>query len=216
MIKTFNSIAKIAALLVVVFFNFLMFQLIFPYLLPPFPTDLDFLLTKQDVLPIVWWRWAFYVHISTSLVTLLSGLTQFSRTIYQKYAKIHRFIGKIYVITVLFLSAPSGLVMSYYANGGAKTQIAFGLLSILWWIFTLQAYLKIKNGDVRQHTAFMIRSYALTWSAVTLRIMQFFFGEFQLLDYETAYLVAAWCGWSLNLLVAEVLMWRGVLDYYKK
>jgi uncharacterized membrane protein len=204
----------LAAILAVACFSFLMAGIIFPYLLPPFPTDIDFLLTKQDVLPIAVWRWAFYAHISTSLLTLLSGLTQFSRTIYLKYPRIHRFVGKIYVITLLFVSAPSGLLMAFYANGGLKTQVAFSLLSVLWWLFTFIAYRKIKTGHTRSHAAFMMRSYALTWSAVTLRLMQFAFGQYQLLDYETAYFVSAWCGWLLNLLFVEGLLLAGVLNYY--
>jgi uncharacterized membrane protein len=207
------TIAKIVGIFAVTGFSFMMFNIISPYLCAPYPTDIDFLLTKQDVLPITLWRYAFYVHISTSLLTLLSGLTQFSGYIYTKIPKIHRFVGKVYIIVLLFLSAPSGLIMSFYANGGIKTQSAFALLSILWWLFTYIAYRKIKNGEIEQHAAFMIRSYALTWSAITLRLMQFLFGEFQLVDFETAYLLSAWLGWSINLAIAEVFI---RLNYPKK
>jgi uncharacterized membrane protein len=199
---------------VVLFFSIQMIQLSVQYLVPPFRTDIDFLLSKQDVLPLDAWRWAFYVHISTSLLTILSGLTQFSKTIYRQYAALHRIIGKIYVFTVLVLSAPSGFIMALYANGGNYTRPAFVVLSLLWWWFTWCAYQAARNGAYQRHARFMMRSYALTWSAVSLRVLQFFFGYTHILDYETAYLVAAYGGWLINLLIVESALKAGALRYY--
>ncbi len=211
---TANALLKTSFLAVVLLFSGLMLQIIVPYLLPPFRTDIDFLLTKQNVLHLSLWRYAFYIHISTSILTLLAGLTQFSRRIYLQYPKIHRTVGKVYLITVLVAAAPSGLIMAFYANGGTATRAAFVVLAIGWWVFTLVAFRQIKAGRVRPHAAFMLRSYALTWSAVTLRLMQFLFGYFMLLDYQTAYLVSAWGGFIINLLLCELLICKDFLDYY--
>jgi uncharacterized membrane protein len=201
-----KNILSVFAWLLVLFFSWQMYNLSIVYLVPPFRTDIDFLLTKQEVIGINWWRCAFYVHISTSLFTILSGLTQFSTKIYTKFPIIHRTVGKIYVFTILCLSAPSGFVLACYANGGLPTQIAFVLLSTLWFGFTLRAYTTARNGDFLAHRKFMWRSYALTWSAITLRLLQFVFGTFALFDYENAYLIAAWGGWLLNLLLVEVYL----------
>ena len=198
---------KCSAWLLVLFFSWQMYNLSIVYLLPPFRTDIDFLLTKQEIIAINIWRYAFYVHISTSLLTILSGLTQFSTTIYTKYPTVHRTIGKIYVFTILCLSAPSGFVMACYANGGLPTQTAFVLLSLLWFLFTLRAYTTARNRNFVAHRKFMWRSYALTWSAVTLRLLQFLFGSFALFDYEKSYLVSAWGGWLLNLALVELCLY---------
>jgi uncharacterized membrane protein len=205
---------KFLLLFAVAGFSYLMLQLILPYLLPPFRTDIDFLLTKQDVLDISLWRWAFYAHISTSLVALLSGLTQFSRTIMRRYAAVHRTVGKAYIITVLGVSAPTGLVMAFYANGGWRCQIAFIALSIFWWVHTFLAYHFARKGDYRTHAAYMLRSYALTWSAVSLRLLQYAFGYLQWFDYADAYFVSAWLGWGGNWLLVETLLMLNVLQYY--
>ena len=174
---------KAALLLTVAGFSYLMWQLIAPYLVPPFHTDIDFLLTKQDVLHITAWRWAFYVHISTSLVTLLCGFTQFSRTILRQYTTLHRFVGTAYVFIILGFSAPSGFIMAFYANGGWRCQAAFLLLSVFWWVHTFLAYYFARQHNYAKHAAYMLRSYALTWSAVTLRLLQFAFGYWQWFDY---------------------------------
>jgi uncharacterized membrane protein len=208
--------AKAAAWLFVLFFSWQMFSLSIVYLVPPFRTDIDFLLTKQEVIGVNVWRYAFYTHISTSLVTILSGLTQFSKTFYTKYPAAHRTIGKIYVFTLLLFSAPSGFVMACYANGGLPTQIAFVLLSVCWFFFTLKAYNAARARDFEAHARFMLRSYALTWSAVSLRLMQFLFGVWGGFDFETAYLLSAWGGWSVNLLLLEIALYFGLLNYYFK
>ena len=85
---------KFLGVAVILFFCGLMLQIIAPYLTFPFPTDIDFLLTKQNVLPIPIWRWAFYVHITSSLLTLASGLTQFSRRVYRRYPLLHRRVSR--------------------------------------------------------------------------------------------------------------------------
>lgn len=198
---------------IVLFFSIQMLRLILPYLTPPFPTDIDFLQTKQHVLSVTLWRWAFYVHISSSIFALLGGLTQFSSALFRRYPIVHRWVGKIYVFSILFLSAPSGFIMAFYANGGWRTQTAFVLLSVLWWGFTWYAYRAARRYDWRAHGTWMLRSYALSWSAVSLRIMQFLVGLLGLWDYQTAYLLAAWGGWIINLVFVELLLYLGFLRY---
>jgi len=58
------------------------------------------------------------------------------------------------------------------------------------------------------HRRFMIRSYALTLSALTLRLWKPVFVTFTNLDTNTIYQVDAWLGFGLNLLVAEWIIRR--------
>jgi hypothetical protein len=61
-------------------------------------------------------------------------------------SSLHKTFGKLYVILILLLSAPSGMVMALYANGGALTKLSFLILTPLWWYFTLKGYLTIRPG----------------------------------------------------------------------
>ena len=79
---------------------------------------------------------------------LLNAVIQFVKPIRLRFIKLHRLVGKTYVFLTLAIAAPSGLVMGYYANGGFYSQLSFCLLSILWFYFTLQAILSIKNKKV--------------------------------------------------------------------
>ncbi len=183
------------------FFSFLMLRLTVPYF--SFETDVDFLLTKQGILYNKIWLSSFYLHIGASPFVLLAGILQFNAYLLKHYKKIHRIVGIVYVLLVLLISAPSGLVMAVYANGGIAAKSSFALISLLWWYFTWKAYIEIKRKNIQAHQAFMIRSYALTLSAITLRIYTFTIPQFLHINGPEMYILVSWLSWIPNLLVAE-------------
>jgi hypothetical protein len=92
---------------------------------------------------------------------------------------------------------------------GPLAQTGFGALAVLWIAATAQAWRMILAGRVAEHRRWMIRSFALTFAAVTLRLylplpplMGFGFLE--------GYAVIAWLAWVPNLIVAEIYIRRGM------
>jgi hypothetical protein len=181
-----------------------MAKITFPYFSLRY--DVDFLLTKQNVLHVSFWRIAFYTHISTSLLVLLLGTFQFSKSLLKRSPGFHRAMGKGYIVLILFFSAPSGLVMAFYANGGVWTKTSFVVLSLLWWCFTLRAYYHIRKQRVSDHISDMIRSYALTLSAITLRTFVVILPIFIHLHGKEMYILVSWLSWTPNLLIAEFII----------
>jgi len=117
--------------------------------------------------------------------------------------KVHRYMGWLYVIVVLCLSAPSGFIMAIYANGGITSQIAFIVLTILWMTSTFIALYAIIKKDYQRHQRFMIRSYALTLSAIALIVCRLLI-VFAIRPHPMdAYMIVAWLGWIPNLVFAE-------------
>ncbi len=164
------------------------------------------------------WKSAFYVHVITSCLVLPAGFTQFSNYILVNQKKVHRFIGKLYVIVILFLSGPSGFIMGIYANGGIPSKIAFIALSIFWIYTTFQAYSSIKKNEIQKHRQFVIRSFALTLSAITLRAWKYVIVLIFRPQPMDAYMIVAWLGWVPNLIVAEMIIQKTFnhLVKYKK
>jgi hypothetical protein len=72
-------------------------------------------------------------------------------------------------------------------------------------VTSLAAYLHIRNRNIAAHRDWMIRSYALTLAAVTLRI---YLPASQIagIDFMLAYPAIAWLCWVPNLAVAEWLV----------
>ena len=196
-------------LLTLGFFTFLMAQITVAYI--PYNTDVGFLQIKQDYIDIDHWRIAFFIHVYASMWALLAGFTQFSSQIQTFYPQVHRALGYVYVTNVLLITGPAALVMSVYANGGPTSKIAFGLLAIGWITFTALALRKAALGDFAAHRNFMIRSYALTLSALTLRAWKWSITNSVELPPMDVYRMVAWLGWVPNILIAELLIRRSVL-----
>ncbi|MCV9385845.1 DUF2306 domain-containing protein [Reichenbachiella ulvae] len=183
------------------FFSFLMLRITLPYL--AFDDHTAFLRIKQWVIDNSLWKTAFYIHVLSSMFCLIAGFTQFSNKILTRYPVWHRTMGQLYVGVILFLSGPSGLIMSIYANGGFISQLAFTSLSLLWLYFTFQGYYQIRKGNLSLHQQFIIRSYALTLSALTLRAWKWVIVLLLRPHPMDVYQWVAWLGWVPNLLIAE-------------
>ena len=186
-----------------------MFQITLQY----FPVDFDvaFLRIKQQYIHFTHYKIAFYVHVIFSVFSLLAGFTQFSKKIRTRFTRVHRIVGWIYLVSILLFAAPSGLIIGYYANGGFWSQLAFCLLAIGWFWFSLKALLAIKQKNYKKHQIFMIRSFSLTLSAITLRLWKYLIVlAFQPRPMDV-YQIVAWLGWGLNLVIAEIL----ILKYIK-
>lgn len=185
-----------------------MVELTLPYV--SFEKNVDFLLTKLNVYHIKYWRYGFYVHIFSSVLTLVAGFTQFSRTVLQKWPRLHRGMGFTYVVTLLFVSGPGAFLLSLHANGGVPARASFMLLTLLWYAFTVTAMVFAFRGRWNEHGNFMLRSYALTFSAITLRFYAYMIDWWHLpIKPGEAYVTVAWLSWVPNLLVAELLIRAG-------
>ncbi|MCF6401968.1 DUF2306 domain-containing protein [Chitinophaga filiformis] len=194
---------------IILYTSWLMLLLSLPY--TSFDRYVDFLMTKQLVYHIRHWRISFYVHVFTSVIVLVAGLLQFSNYLLKKYPGLHRRSGKIYAIVILLFSGPGGLVMGFYANGGLPARISFVLLGSLWLLTTFLGWRYALQRRWRLHTGMMIRSYALTLSAISLRLYAFLIGTFNLpLHPVQAYILISWLSWTLNLLIAEMIIRKGL------
>jgi hypothetical protein len=183
-----------------------MLRIIWAYI--PMHTDTAFLQLKQEYLAIMEWRIAFYTHVFSSLFVLFAGFTQFSLWFHTKYKSLHKKLGYLYVVNILMVTGPASLLMGFYANGGLSSRIAFILLAVLWMSFTGIAVYKAIKKDFSAHRIYMIRSFALTLSAITLRIWKVVIATTTDVPPMDRYRIIAWLGWGLNLLLAEYIIFK--------
>jgi uncharacterized membrane protein len=151
----------------------------------------------------------FYVHVTCGGIALLTGWTQFSQRLRSRYMRWHRLAGKVYVVAVL-LSSTAGLFIAMFASGGLVSVMGFGMLALLWLFTDVVAYMRIRRLDIVQHEKWMIRNYALSFAAVTLRIYLPLSQAVFHMDFMTAYRVISWLCWVPNLVIAEWIVTRGL------
>jgi hypothetical protein len=150
-------------------------------------------------------RGAVYAHVFASALALALGPTQFSRRLRARHIAIHRCLGGIYLGAGVLIGGLSGLVLARHAFGGASARLGFACLALAWLYTGARAYLAIRARDVASHRAWMIRNFALTFAAVTLRLylpVTVTSG----VDFELAYAWIAWLCWVPNLLVVSLFL----------
>ncbi len=200
----FLKFSKYLFWLAYAYFSYLLFLITIQYI--PLNYDVAFLRIKQDEIQLFHYKIAFFTHVYTSIFLVAIGWMQFSNSIRKKFATLHRQIGKFYILIILLFSGPSGLIMSYYANGGIISKTAFIILSILWMLFTYLSFYYANKIDFKNHQKFAIRSFALTLSAISLRLFKYIIVFlFQPLPMDT-YRIVSWLGWTFNLLLAEIII----------
>ena len=157
----------------------------------PFPQVLNYI----PILPII------LTHGFFGVLALLTGPFSFLLSKYPRAKKYHRVLGKLYLIAVL-IGGLTGIIMSARAYGGIIPKAGFLILSLLWLYTAFQAFTTARAKNISMHKIWMIRNYALTFSAVMLRQ---YIGLMLMagLDYDLVYPVAAWLSWVPQLLIIE-------------
>ena len=152
-------------------------------------------------------RLAFLSHVIAASLALLFGVVQFLSGLRGKYPRVHRWTGRFYVVFVL-VAGVAGFVLAFDAMGGPIAGWGFGLLSVLWVFTTLQGLRFARNRKFGDHRRWMMRSFALTFAAVTLRLQLAGMIGIGQMTYADASLILAWSCWVPNLILVEWLIAR--------
>jgi len=199
--------------LLIAAFAMLMLTKTVPYY--SFEKGIHFLTTKsEETNDNLWFRLGFYVHITTSLLVLVAGLLQFLPVLARRGPALHRQLGKGYVLGILALAAPSGLILAKFANGGLAAQVGFSLQCLVWWLSTWKAYQAARQRQWALHVDWMLRSFAVTLAALALRSESYFM--YYVLDTKPieTYLTVTWLSWVGNLVMVELLLEAGLGRYF--
>lgn len=172
-----------------------------------FDTDYEFLLLKQDLLHNMTWKVAFYLHLVGGVAAIITGTLAFFTQWIKPSSGTHKILGKIYFIAIMFIGGPTGLYLGFYAEAGYLATIGFIGMSVAWMLPTFISVQRITKGDIVGHHKWMIRSYALTLSGVTLRIMTPLGIHFLGWGYDTTFIITAYIPWMFNWGLAEAVIY---------
>jgi hypothetical protein len=169
----------------------------FRYLLPhvPFPAELDNFGQR---------RGALSLHALGGAIALLAGPLQFVPRFRESNWNRHRLLGWIYCGAVL-LGWCASLWIAPHSQTGRTASSGFLALGAAWIVATGLAVRFILRADAIRHRRWMIRSYALTAAAITLRVYLPLVFVFHW-PFSVAYPAIAWLCWIPNALAAEVYL----------
>jgi hypothetical protein len=179
-----------------------------------FSNEFSFIEERSMLFQRDFYKTSFYIHIFAGAVCIITALIQFSRYILKKSKAIHRWSGKLYVFVVLFLGAPTGLYMSFFAKGSIWERSLFLFMAASWFVTTLYGFTTILKKNIVAHKIWMIRSYAMAMTAVTFRIYHILF---YIMDWDHLenYEISLWISVVGNMLFAEWIIYRQSRNYLK-
>ncbi len=147
------------------------------------------------------------VHAAGAGLALMVGAFQFLPAVRRRRA-LHRFLGRTYA-SACIVGGAAGFVLAFGTTFGPPAGWGFGLLAVAWLYTTVQGWLTARGRQFDAHRRWMIRSFSLTFAAVTLRLY-LPIGIISGLTFEQIYVATAWISWIPNLLLAELYIRRGM------
>jgi len=192
------------------FFSLLLIRNTIPYF--SFSREFDFIQERAVLFLKPIYRYSFYIHVFAGMFCIGAALLQFSSWILKKRKAIHIWSGRVYVMVVLLLGAPTGLYMSFFAKGSFTERGLFMFMAASWFFFTMKGFTTILKKQVLAHKIWMMRSYAMALTAVTFRVYYIILYLWDVpltLNYE----VSLWISVVGNLMVAEYLIYRKSKSY---
>jgi uncharacterized membrane protein len=156
-------------------------------------------------------------HIFTAAVALVLGPLQFMPRVRAR-RRLHRTLGQVYLLAGVLPSAVATIPVAVW-SGRPLTQVSLSTAAVLWLITGGLAYRAARRRDFAAHRAWMMRNFALTFLAVTARILvpvlllvQVAFGGAEagsVGDGAPSMIpVGQTLGWIINLIVVEYLIRR--------
>lgn len=160
-----------------------------------------------------------FIHAFSGGLALLLGPFQFLDGFRKRRPVVHRWMGRLYLVSIL-LGGLSAFVIAPGMISGLVGEVGLLSLAVLWLWTGWNAYRSIRAGDVKSHREWMIRSFALTFAAATLRLwlgiliatqlpflQTSYQGDFDALFVEV-YRVVMWLCWVPNIIFAEWFIQR--------
>jgi uncharacterized membrane protein YozB (DUF420 family) len=158
------------------------------------------------------------VHIFTAAIALVLGPLQFIPALRAR-RRVHRVIGRTYLLAGVLPSGLAGIPVALLSDNGL-TRIGLLIPAVGWLVTGALAFRAVRRHDFAAHRAWMMRNYALTFLAVTSRVVvplmllvQFpfigaMYGGSVPAAVDASIPIGQWLGWISNLAVVEVLLRR--------
>lgn len=149
--------------------------------------------------------WLF-IHVAGAATALVMGSFQFLPALRRGSRRPHRWIGRLYVMGCL-IGGAAGLILAFGSSAGPIASAGFGSLAVIWTVATLLGWRAVLQGRFAEHRRWMIRSWALTLAAVTLRL---YLPLIMVLDlpFLPWYRAISFLAWAPNLVAAELWLRR--------
>jgi uncharacterized membrane protein len=146
------------------------------------------------------------MHVIGAMVALAVGPFQLVRRFRRGRARVHRVLGVTYVAAAT-VGGLGGLGLAPTAYTGVVASLGFATMAVCFLGCTWTGVAMIVRGRVAEHRRWMVRSFAIVFGGVTLRLVLGTYSAVEAsvsgwLPFHTVYTATSWLCWVPNLLLA--------------
>jgi len=174
-----------------------------------------FILEKLPLAHEALYVFAVQVHVIAAAFALPGCLALVSTTVLKRLPRLHRWLGRLVGLAVLFALLPSGFYLSLYAKGGLASTLGFVATGGLMGVAMVQGVRTARAKRFAEHRRWVLHVLAQMGVAVVSRAMLFAFDAAGA-EEDFAYLVSLWlpvvgCALVVELVTRQLpfsLPWR--------
>jgi len=145
------------------------------------------------------------MHMTGGTVALLTGPWQFWTGFRARYARLHRWTGRLFLCSVA-VGSFGAFRMATATTFGWAFGVALAALATAWVTTAAMAYYAILKRRIQIHKEWMVRTYVVTFAFGTFRLLNDYGPTSRLQPDNDRAVTMGWASWVLPLLVAEVIL----------
>lgn len=189
----------------ILFWSALISIVVLVWVVPIIPTLGTELPSPRNLNTNVLRRSEMVLHAVAGMIALLIGPWQLLAPLRAARPGFHRWLGRVYVIVAIASGASSLALYPKLASFGAGYLFMF--MGALWIATTVLGVITILVGDVAAHRRWMLRSYALAWGAISIRLFDQLLKFFEV-PFAYKYPAIVWLALLTNVVLAEIVLRR--------
>ncbi|WP_242092839.1 DUF2306 domain-containing protein [Aestuariivivens sediminicola] len=153
------------------------------------------------------YKWSLIAHVSGGILAIIIGPFQFWKSFRNKFLRIHKLLGRIYLIAIL-IGTLSAIHLAWTSALKIHWTWAMSLqgLAFAWMVTAGMAYISVRRKRIQQHRDWMARSYVVTFAFVTFRWLY----ELPMLQDLGTFIergpTTIWVSWTVPLLITEIFI----------
>ncbi|SPO01765.1 uncharacterized protein DNG_04438 [Cephalotrichum gorgonifer] len=132
------------------------------------------------------------LHLVTIIPASILVLFQFIPVIRHKLILFHRINGYLVILLSLLGTAGALMIARHAFGGGIETQMAMGLLAIMFVVSMVMAYVNVKRLQIEEHRAWMLRGWFYAGTIITVRLIMILTA--MIISTQDGYYAARPCG----------------------
>ncbi|HKE35549.1 MAG TPA: DUF2306 domain-containing protein [Candidatus Acidoferrum sp.] len=145
------------------------------------------------------------MHMTGGMIALLSGPWQFWTGFRARFARLHRWTGRLFLSGVA-IGATGAFRIAVVDSAGWAFGFALFMLAVAWVTTASVALYAILSGRIQIHREWMVRTYVVTFAFVTFRLLSDFSPFSRLQPAGDRAITIGWASWVIPLLFTEVIL----------